>query len=88
MLPNELVIIDGYAYLYRSFFAIKSLSTKDGFPTNAIYGFIKLLNRIIKEKSPKYIAVAFDSKEKTFRHKMYPQYKANRERFFPCCRTF
>lgn len=78
MSPNELVIIDGYAYLYRSFFAIRTLATKDGFPTNAIYGFIKLLNRIIKEKSPKYIAIAFDSKEKTFRKEAYDLYKAQR----------
>ncbi len=78
MSNNELVIIDGYAYLYRSFFAIKSLSTKGGFPTNAIYGFVKLVNRIVKEKSPKYIAVAFDSIEKTFRKEAYDSYKAQR----------
>ncbi len=75
---SELILIDGHAYLYRSFYAIKSLSTRDGFPTNAIYGFIKLINRILKEKSPKHIAVAFDSVAKTFRKKKYELYKAQR----------
>jgi len=75
---DELIIIDAHAYLYRSFFAIKALSTKDGFPTNAIYGFIKLINRILKEKAPRHIVAAFDSKAKTFRQDRYALYKAQR----------
>lgn len=75
---EPLYIIDGSAYIYRAYHAITSLSTKDGLPTNATYGFTTTLLRVIKEKNPRYLAVAFDVKGPTFRHELYSEYKANR----------
>ena len=78
--PKSLYLIDGSSYIFRAYFGIRQfLSTSDGFPTNALYGFINMLQKVVKEEKPDYLAVVFDSKEKTFRHKMYPDYKANRE---------
>jgi DNA polymerase I len=71
-------VIDGTTQIYRSFYAIKMLTTSGGFPTNAIYGFINILNKILTEFKPTYIAIAFDSPTPTFRHKFYPAYKATR----------
>ncbi len=74
-----LYIIDASAYIHRAYHAIKPLTTSKGVPTNAIYGFIKLLNKINKEKKPNYIAVCFDHPSKNFRHQLSPSYKANRK---------
>ncbi|MBU2591304.1 MAG: DNA polymerase I [Nitrospinota bacterium] len=71
-------IIDGSSYIYRAFYAIRSLSNSKGLPTNAVYGFARMLLKIMKEDSPDYLAVAFDSKGKNFRHEIYPEYKAHR----------
>ncbi len=71
-------IIDGSSYIYRAFYAIRELSNAAGLPTNAVYGFTKMLLKIIKEKSPDYLAIAFDAKGDTFRNEMYAEYKANR----------
>ncbi|MFQ5717401.1 MAG: DNA polymerase, partial [Nitrospinales bacterium] len=81
MKKNEtLYLIDGSSYIFRAFYAIRQyLSNSKGLPTNALYGFVNMLQKIIREKQPDYLAVAFDSKEKTFRHQMFPQYKANRK---------
>lgn len=77
--PRTIYIIDGAGYYYRAYFAIKQfLSNSKGVPTNAVYGFTLMLRRIIKEQNPGYLVMAFDSKEKTFRHKRYANYKANR----------
>jgi len=75
---EEVYLIDGSAYVYRAFHGVKSLSNSKGMPTNAVFGFINILRRLIREKNPKYLAVAFDSRGKVFRHAMYPDYKANR----------
>lgn len=75
---SPIYIIDGNAYIYRAFHAIAPLSNKEGLPTNAIYGFISILLRVIREKQPRYIAIAFDAKGPTFRHQQYSEYKANR----------
>nr|MBF0221260.1 DNA polymerase I [Desulfobulbaceae bacterium] len=75
---SPIYIIDGNAYIYRAFHAIAPLSNKEGLPTNAIYGFINILLRVIREKEPQYIAIAFDAKGPNFRHQQYPEYKANR----------
>ena len=78
--PKSLYIIDGSSYIFRAYFGIRQfLSTSTGFPTNALYGFIHMLQKVVKDEKPDYLAVAFDSKEKTFRHKMYEDYKANRD---------
>ncbi|MCL2088566.1 MAG: DNA polymerase I [Oscillospiraceae bacterium] len=71
--------VDGNSILNRSFYGIKPLSTKSGIPTNAIYGFLKTLDRTIKDTGATHIAVAFDLPKPTFRHKMYDGYKANRK---------
>ena len=77
---KTLYLIDGSSYIFRAFFGIRQfLSTSTGFPTNALYGFIHMLQKVVKDEKPDYLAVAFDSKEKTFRHKMYEDYKANRD---------
>jgi len=75
---KPLYIIDATSYIYRAFFAIRRLSTSDGRPTNAIYGFISMLARVYKDFEPERICLVFDAKEKTFRHEMYPAYKATR----------
>ncbi|MBP9599496.1 MAG: DNA polymerase I, partial [Desulfobacter sp.] len=75
---NTIYLIDGSAFLYRAFHAIRSLSTSKGHPTNATFGFTRILLKLIKEKQPKYAGVFFDVKGPTFRHKMFDEYKANR----------
>lgn len=75
---EKLFLIDGNAVAYRAFFAIKNLATSYGQPTNAVLGFLNILNRIIREKSPDYLACAFDSPGETFRHKVFAEYKINR----------
>ncbi len=74
----KLLAIDGNSIINRAFYGIKLLSTKDGKYTNAVYGFINILNRLIEKESPDCVAVAFDLKTPTFRHKMYDAYKAGR----------
>lgn len=74
----NLYLIDGNSYVYRAFYAIKSLSSSKGFPTNAVYGFTNMLFKIIREKKPDGIVVSFDSPVPTERHKMYEAYKAQR----------
>lgn len=74
----KLFLIDGSHTLYRSYHAIRGLTTSKGFPTNAIYGFAQTLHKILKEHEPDYVAVVFDAPGPTFRHEAYPEYKANR----------
>jgi DNA polymerase I len=76
--PEKIFLIDGSAFLYRAFHAIQSLSTAQGHPTNATFGFTRILMKLIREKNPVYAAVFFDVKGPTFRHKLYEAYKANR----------
>ncbi len=78
MTKPELYLIDGSAYIYRAYHAIKPLSNSQGLPTHAIFGFIAILRRLIKERDPQYLAVAFDTKGPVFRHQLYAKYKANR----------
>ncbi len=75
---KTLYLIDGSSYIYRAFYAIRNLSNSKGLPTNAVYGFTRMLMKIIDEKKPDYVAVAFDTKGPTVRHDLYPDYKANR----------
>lgn len=81
-MSGRLLLVDGNSILNRAFYAIKGprmLSKADGTPTNAVFGFINILNKYIEEESPDYIAVAFDLKARTFRHDMYEGYKATRK---------
>lgn len=75
------VIIDAMALAYKAYFAFISrpLSTKKGEPTSAVYGFLTQLLKVLEDHKPDYIAIAFDSKEKTFRHEKYEAYKSSRE---------
>jgi len=78
-MAERLFLIDGTAFAYRSFFAIKSgLTDSKGRPTNAVFGFTRVLLKILREQDPSHIAVVFDAKGKTFRNEMYPDYKAHR----------
>ena len=78
--PKTFYLIDGSSYIFRAFFGVRQqLSTSKGFPTNALYGFINMLQKVIRDEKPDYLVVAFDSPEKTFRHKIFPDYKANRD---------
>lgn len=77
-MKQDIYLIDGSAYIYRAYHAVKPLSNSKGLQTNAVFGFINIIRRLIREKAPKYLAVAFDSRGKVFRHEMYPEYKANR----------
>ena len=75
----KLMLIDGNSILNRAFYGVRLLSTKDGLYTNAIYGFLMILQKLLKESSPDSLAVAFDLKAPTFRHGMYDGYKATRK---------
>ena len=75
-----LFLIDGMAIVYRSFFALQraGMTSSEGMPTGAIYGFVTALLKIFETYKPHYLAAVFDCKEKTFRHDLFPAYKANR----------
>src|SRR5437899_2374005 len=75
---RTLYLVDGTSNLFRAFYAIRGLSTRQGLPTNAVYGFTSMLRKLIRERSPGYLGVAFDLSEPTFRHKAYADYKAQR----------
>lgn len=76
---EKLVLIDGNSLINRAFYAMPPLSTKEGTPTNAVYGFMNMFFKMLAEEQPKYVAVAFDLKAPTFRHKMFAEYKGTRK---------
>ena len=78
---DKLVLIDGNSIMNRAFYGImgsKMLTTKDGKYTNAVYGFLAILFKLLEDINPNYLVVAFDLKAPTARHKLYEGYKANR----------
>lgn len=75
----KLLVLDGNSIVNRAFYGIKLLTTKDGRYTNAIYGFLNILSRLLADEQPDEIAIAFDQKAPTFRHKMYADYKGTRK---------
>ena len=78
---DKLVLIDGNSIMTRAFYGImgsKMLTTKDGKYTNAVYGFLAILFKLLEDINPNYLVVAFDLKAPTARHKLYEGYKANR----------
>src|SRR5665647_2731751 len=77
-LNDTLYLVDGSSYIYRAYFAIRHLSSPTGFPTNAIFGFIQMLLKLLKDYDPQHVAVVFDAGRTTFRTEMYQEYKANR----------
>jgi DNA polymerase-1 len=78
MEKKQLYLIDATAFCYRAFYALKGLSTSFGQPTGAIYGFINILNKILKEKKPEFLAACFDVSKDTFRLKKFAAYKIQR----------
>lgn len=78
-MKNRLILLDGNSLFNRAYFALPPLMNKNGFYTNAIYGFAMMLNNIIENYQPTHMAIAFDLKAPTFRHKSYEDYKANRK---------
>lgn len=76
---ETLMIIDGNSIINRAYYGIRPLSTKEGIPTNGIYGFMNILLKHLEEVKPEYLMVAFDLKAPTFRHKEYSEYKAQRK---------
>jgi DNA polymerase-1 len=79
MSEKRLFLIDGTSLLYRSYYAIRRLSTSKGFPTNAIYGFINMLRKFMDRESPAFLGIAFDTRGPTIRHKAFKEYKAHRK---------
>lgn len=79
MSKKKLFLIDGNSFCYRAFYAIRSLANSKGQPTNAVYGFITMLRKIVEDNSPDMLAVAFDMKGPTFRHKKFEDYKIHRK---------
>ena len=76
---SKLIIIDGNSLLFRAYFAMRPMVTSKGIHTQGVFAFINMLSKIISDNEPDYMAVAFDMKEKTFRHEFYPEYKAGRQ---------
>ncbi|MFN3197735.1 MAG: DNA polymerase I [Bradymonadia bacterium] len=91
---DTLYLIDGSGFIFRAFYAIRTpMSSSDGTPTNAVFGFTRLLMAVLKQEDPEHVAVIFDPPGDTFRNDMYPEYKANRDDpppemvpQFPLCR--
>ena len=77
-MSNKLVLIDGHSILNRAFFGLPDLTNSEGLHTNAVYGFLNILFKILEEEQPDYLTVAFDVHAPTFRHKMYQDYKGTR----------
>ena len=75
---KTLYLIDGTGYIHRAYHAIRGLSNSKGLPTNAAFGFTRMLLKLIEDRSPRYAGMFFDAKGPTFRHEMYKDYKANR----------
>lgn len=75
---KRLVLIDGMAVIHRAYHALPPMSTREGQPINAVYGFVTMLFRIVDELKPDYLAVAFDLPQPTFRRELYVAYQANR----------
>lgn len=76
---KKLVLIDGHSILNRAFYGIPDLTNGEGLHTNAIYGFLNIMFKIVEEENPEYLAVAFDVSAPTFRHEMYSEYKGTRK---------
>ena len=82
--PRTLHIVDGSAYVYRAFYAIRRLSSSKGMPTNALYGFVQMLKKLIEDEDPSYLGITFDRYDEeeqglSFRHTLYADYKGNRQ---------
>jgi DNA polymerase-1 len=79
-MSEKLVLIDGHSILNRAFFGLPDLTNAEGLHTNAVYGFLNILFKILEEEQPEYLTVAFDVHAPTFRHKMFDAYKTDGRR--------
>ncbi len=77
-MKQKIVLVDGHSILNRAFYGLPELTNSEGLHTNAVYGFLNILFKVLDEEDASYAAVAFDRKEPTFRHQMYPAYKGTR----------
>lgn len=78
-MSEKIVLIDGHSILNRAFYGLPLLSNSEGIHTNAVYGFINIMTKILEEEKPQFLAVAFDLHAPTFRHQMYDAYKGTRK---------
>ena len=76
---DKLVLIDGNSIVNRAFYGVPDLTNREGLHTNAIYGFLNILLKILDEENPTHLLVAFDVKAPTFRHEMFDEYKGTRK---------
>ena len=76
---GKIVLIDGHSILNRAFYGVPDLSNSEGLHTNAVYGFLNIMFKILDEEKPEYLVVAFDVKAPTFRHEIYKEYKGTRK---------
>src|SRR5271168_5342732 len=75
---KQLILVDGSGYIFRAFHALPPMNTSRGLPTQAVYGFIRMLLKLLKDVRPSHIAIVFDSPKRTFRDDLFAEYKANR----------
>ena len=78
-MAEKIVLIDGHSILNRAFFGLPDLTNSEGLHTNAIYGFLNIMLKLLDEEKPEYLTVAFDVHAPTFRHQMYEEYKGTRK---------
>ena len=78
-MSSKIVLIDGHSILNRAFYGLPDLTNAEGLHTNAIYGFLTIMFKLLEEEKPEYLTVAFDVHAPTFRHKMYAEYKGTRK---------
>lgn len=78
-MSEKIVLIDGHSVLNRAFYGVPDLTNYEGLHTNAVYGFLNIMFKILEEEKPQYLVVAFDLKAPTFRHKLYAEYKGTRK---------
>lgn len=77
-MADKVYLVDGSGFIFRAFFAIAPLNTSSGFPTNALFGFTRMLVKLLGQLGAEHVVVVFDAGRETFRNKLYPEYKANR----------
>ncbi|MBR4992837.1 MAG: DNA polymerase I, partial [Lachnospiraceae bacterium] len=78
-MSERIVLIDGHSILNRAFYGLPDLTTAGGLHTNAVYGFLNILFKLMDEENPEYLIVAFDTSAPTFRHEMFKEYKGTRK---------
>lgn len=82
---DKIVLIDGHSILNRAFYGVPDLTNSEGLHTNAVYGFLNIMFKILDEEKPEYLTVTFDVHAPTFRHEMFADYKARESRWQRNC---